>query len=129
MDRYASYVARIRGLREGSEQALVVLTRTNPLALTIIDGRKRLEAVVPALRRALWAIYVDPEEDPFFLSTAERYGTFGGALDSAPVWVGPGPARFLVLSPLVGGADLVDARVQELVADSPEDTGVRRISR
>lgn len=129
VDRFAAYVSRIRGLREGAEQALVVMTRTNPLALTIIDGRKRLEAVVPALRRALWVIYVDPEQDPFFLSTAERYGTLGGALDAAPIWVGPGPARFLVLSSQVRDGDLVSARADELAADSPEDTGVRRISR
>ncbi len=129
VERFAAYVSRIRGLREGAEQALVVMTRTNPLALTVIDGRKRLEAAVPSLRWALWAIYVDLEQDPFFLSTAERYGTLGGALDAAPIWVGPGPARFMVLSSDVGDGELVATRALELAADGPEDTGVRRISR
>jgi len=129
VERFASYVSRIRGLREGAEAALVVLTRTNPLALTVIDGRKRLEAAVPTLRRALWAIYIDPDEDPFFLSTAERYGTLGGAMDTAPIWVGPGPSRFLVMSSLVRQGDLITERAQELLADTPDETGVRRIAR
>jgi len=126
VDRFASYVSRIRGLRDGSERALVIMTRTNPLALTVIEARKRLESMVPSLRRALWVIYVDPDVDPFFLSTVERHGTLGGPLEAAPIWVGPGPMRFLVVSPQVRDADVVSERVAQIVADSPDDTGVRR---
>ncbi len=126
VDRFAAYVSRIRGLRDGSERALAIMTRTNPLALTVIEARKRLESVVPSLRRALWVIYADPEADPFFLSTVERHGTLGGPLEAAPIWVGPGPMRFLVVSPQVRDAEVVSERVAQIVADSPDDTGVRR---
>jgi len=129
MDRFGSHIARISGLREGTEQALVVLTRTNMLAATAIDCRQRLESQVPLLRRALWLIYVDPDQDPFFLSTARTLGELSGPLDTAPVWVGPGMTRFIVMSPLLKNLHRVAERVNEIERDLFDDRRGRVVQR
>jgi hypothetical protein len=101
VEGFAEYLGRIKGIREGTEQVLVVLTRTNPLALTVVDARRRMEGRLSVLRTSRWVIYVDPEQDPFFEAMALRHGHLTGELWEAPLWVGPQDMPFLVLSPAV----------------------------
>ena len=114
MDRYISYLSRIRGLRDATENALVVLTRTIPLPLTVVELRARMEGAIPALRSARWVLYVDDERDPFFEKNALQLGHLTGALSEAPLWVGPRGCPFLVLSPLVRDRSAVDLALDEL---------------
>lgn len=101
VEGFAEYLGRIKGIREGTEQVMVVLTRTNPLALTVVDSRRRMEARLPVLRTSRWIIYIDPEQDPFFETMASRHGHLTGELREAPLWVGPQDMTYLVLSPAV----------------------------
>ncbi len=98
VNAFASYILRIKGIREGTEQVMVVLTSTNPLALTVVDLRRRLETQIPSLRTARWLIYLDPESDPFFEAC---FGHSIGAFDR-PFGRGPRmarPARFPLSRP------------------------------
>lgn len=114
LDAFARYLSRIKGLIDGTEPALVVLTQTNPLALTVVDLRRRLESRVPALRTARWMIYVEPESDPFFQTMALRLGHLTGDLSEAPLWIGPQDSPYLVLSPLLRERELLCTALDEL---------------
>ncbi len=114
LDGFGAYLERIRGLREGTEAALVVLTQTNPLALTVVDLRRRLEGRIPSLRTARWMIFLDPREDPFFATMALRLGHLTADLEEAPIWIGPQDSPFLVLSPNIHNRKLVCASLEEL---------------
>lgn len=114
LDVYASYLQRIKGLLDGTEPALVVLTQTNPLALTVVDVRRRLENRIPALRTSRWVIYWDPDSDPFFGTMASRSGHLTGEPDEAPLWIGPSSSPFLVLMPSLRSRDLVRAGLAKL---------------
>lgn len=121
IEQFGAYLWRIRGLREGAEHALVVVARGKPLALIASDARRQLESWVPALRQAVWMMYLDPEDEPHFLSTAERFGRLSGPLDTAPIWVGPGLTRFIVASPLVTNLHRVADRITEIDRDRRAD--------
>lgn len=114
VDAFAAYLSRIRGLQEGTEQVLVVLTRTNPLALTVVDQRRRLENRLPSLRTARWLIYLDPEADPFFVTMALRLGHLTGDLSEAPIWIGPQDSPYLVVPSFLRNRDAVCSALSEL---------------
>ena len=128
IEQFATYCSRIRGIREGTEQVMVVLTRTNPLALTVLDTRSRLEAKLPMLRHALWVIFFSPEDDPFFMASAERLGQVHGKLAGAPFWEGPRGRRFLVLSPMVKDERVIGDRVRQWDLSDLSETGERWIN-
>jgi hypothetical protein len=94
-ERFVEYLKRIRALVEGTEKAIVVLTRTHPLAWMVINTRRKLEQGLPALRGADWVIFVDPEADPFFDTTASTLGRFEQH-DKLTRWIGPGGCSYLV---------------------------------
>ena len=114
LDVYCRYVSRVRDLLEGKEQAIVILTRTNPLALAVVSLRRQLECRMPTLRTARWLIFLVPGEDPFFLQMATRLGHLSSGVQDAPVWTGPENSPYLVLTPSVERRDLVDLAVQAL---------------
>jgi hypothetical protein len=114
LDAFASFLQRIRGVKDGSEQVMVVLTNTNPLALAVVDLRRRLEFRLPALRTARWLIFVDPQTDPFFESSALRLGHLTGPMEEAPIWIGPQDSPYVVLSPRVRERRLVCQALDEL---------------
>jgi len=113
IDRFVAHVSRIPAVRAGV-RPIVVLTRTIPLAMTVLNARQRIEAALPPLRRATWAIFFDAAEDPFFEAAVRKFGDLQGQLHEAPFWVGPEQARFLILSPAVRNVALVKQRAQEL---------------
>lgn len=112
VDAFARYVGRIAAIRK--TQALVVLTKTNPLALTIVEPRRRLERLLPELRTSRWIIYLDQKADPFFLTMATRLGHLTGGINEAPIWVGPGDAPYLVIDSEVRDHELIRQAVSEL---------------
>lgn len=114
VDAFASFLLRIRGVKDGSEQVMVVLTNTNPLALAVVDLRRRLEARLPSLRTARWLIFVDPQTDPFFESSALVLGHLTGPMEESPLWIGPQDSPYLVLSPRVRERRFVCQALDEL---------------
>lgn len=118
IDRFIRYVSRIPAVSDGAPP-IVVLTRTIPLAMAVLNARRKVEIALPALQRATWAIFVDSSEDPFFEAAAHKIGALERGLNAAPVWVGPGAASFLILSPEVESPALVRKRGEELLGAAP----------
>jgi hypothetical protein len=114
IERFASHVARLGALRE-SHPALVVLTHCNPVALAVLHARRVLTESVPNLANAAWALFVDPEEDPFFVSSAEADGRLDLPLEHAPIWTAATLERFLILSPAVLPECDVEWRIRVLL--------------
>jgi hypothetical protein len=94
IQRFVSYIEKIRVLREGAESPLVVLTRTNPLALTVLNARRQMERQFPLLVSATWAVYLAPDEDPFFSATAGNMGRLDARLEEAPIWTSADQSLF-----------------------------------
>ena len=107
LDQFAAHLRRIEAIAEGMERPIVVLTATNPLVLTVIAARRRLEVAVPALRDATWVVFLDPEQDPFFVSTARAMGAFSASPSGAVTWTSPDNNEYLVATPQ--GAELDEA--------------------
>jgi hypothetical protein len=111
---FIQYAQRIPLLRDGvvgAERPIVLLTQTSPLMLRVVQARRTLEAAIPALTGAAWALFVDPIRDPEMVRNANALGTLSGPLDTAPLWHAD-DRRFLVLSPAI----TVDRNVQVAVA-------------
>jgi hypothetical protein len=119
LDRFIAYLSRIRDFNAGHVEPLVVLTKTNPLPLAILHTRRRLERALPALHHARWMIYLRPEEDPFFDSSA-ALGWLVGELHTAPVWVGPNMERFVVISKQVDDPLTLRNRMASLARDAEQ---------
>lgn len=108
LERFAEHLVRLHVLQERRERALVALTRTNPLALTVLQARRTLEEAIPRLATVPWLIYVDLVADPFFFETAERLGTLDAPIDRAPVWTTAGERFFILSSQLDPSTNLAD---------------------
>lgn len=124
IDGFGRHVARLSIVRTARELPLVVLTRTNPLAMNLVGARRALEAAVPSLARALWLVFFDPTHDPFFVDTARRLGHLDGDVGGAPLWSGPDGFRFLVLGPQVADLDVLPHRIADLVQSSLASSAV-----
>lgn len=112
---HARRVASLRDPIDPEDRAIVILTRTNPLALTVVDARRRIERGVPGLAVAAWAVFVDPREDPFFADAAAKLGKVEGAMADVPIWTSNTGARFMVLSPEVTRAERVRTAIRVLI--------------
>src|SRR4051812_41920004 len=113
LDRFAAYVKRIAVIREG-EKPIIILTKTNPLALMVTNARRKIESLLPQLSRAVWALFVDTKEDPFFAHTARKLGKLDGKMEHVPIWIAPGDAKFMVFSPEVSDFEDVRTRTGEI---------------
>lgn len=122
LERFAAHVARLHALRGVAAGPLVVLTRTNPIALAVLQTRRVLEDAVPELERAPWIVFHDPGEDPFFETAVSGLGTLEDVdWSMAPIWYAPHAQRFLILGPHPKQLDIAAARVAALeLADLPE---------
>lgn len=116
LDRYIHLLSRIHDISSGAVAPIVVLTRTNPLPLAVLHTRRRLERAVPHLRAAHWMIYLRPDHDPFFDSSASL-GWLVGELNAAPVWVGPNMEKFVVISRRVDDVERLRSRLASLGRD------------
>jgi len=111
---FAKYVSRIASIRDGNDLALVVLTKTSPLALSVVQSRAELQNALPALRGARWLIFHDPSMDPFFEEAASQQGRLSGALKDAPLWIDSESEPYLVVSARVGDRERLDSSLREL---------------
>jgi hypothetical protein len=122
LDQFARHLSRVAVLKNPRLLSMVVLARSNPLAMSLLGARRALPVAAPALDHAPWAVFVDPAEDPFFEATAATIGELSGALETAPIWRAPDGHGFLVLSPLVADLDVLGFRVAELLQPAAQAT-------
>ncbi len=96
--RFIAHVGRLPAVRDEAahEPAIVFLTRTSPIPLTVVSARRTLEAKLPSLRRAAWVLFVRAEDDPFFEQGAEQLGLLSAAMTDSPIWIGPDATAYLV---------------------------------
>lgn len=125
---FLDYAARLRVMRARREDALVVLTRTEPLTL-LLPARRALEQALPTLSTAVWALYWDPERDPDLLEHARETGKLEGAAEGAPIWTAPNNMAFLVLSPRVKADGELAKRVARVLDKPQRSSGVQRVER
>ncbi|MBE7480972.1 MAG: hypothetical protein HS104_13445 [Polyangiaceae bacterium] len=130
IERFAAHVARLKVLRGQYSSPLVVLTRTNPLALAVLQTRRVLEDAVPELERAPWLVYHDPAVDPFFESAVAGLGSVEDVdWPLAPIWYAPHAQRFLILGPHDKQLDIAAARVAALELAEVPESGAQQIRR
>lgn len=98
IERFIALAERLPVLKSETQRAIVVLTRTNPVAITVVAARRRIQASVPALARAVWVLFVDPVEDPFCFDTLRNLGTLDAEEVEVPIWRDPDGHEYVVLS-------------------------------
>jgi len=116
LDDFARYVSRMKALALGIAP-LVVLTRTNPLALAVTGARRTLENFVPALRNAAWLVFYERREDPFFEAEADSIGILEPRSEYSAVWTSPTGQYFLIVAR--GDHFDLDSQVHELLTLTP----------
>ena len=126
LDAFIRYASRMSKAFE--QPPMVVLTRTNPIALTVVQARREIEAEIPELARARWFVYLSPEQDPFFLGSAQSLGSLRGPLHRAPIWYGPDAKPYMVLSSCIMDASVVLDGLEQLddIPFPTEATGSNR---
>lgn len=105
-------VSRAKAFSDPRNEALVVLTRTRPLALTL-PARHRLEHEFPIFKGAVWALYWDPQKNPGLVEEAHELGAMRDDLHLAPIWTAQRGERFVVLSPYVLHPEILAQRARE----------------
>jgi hypothetical protein len=114
---FARYVGRMKAIVVGGPSPLVVLTRTNPLALAVTGARRMLESAVPALEGAAWIVFYDRKDDPFFEAEAEAVGILEPRSDRTLMWTSPYGQPFLIVSK--GEYSGLDVQIDELLSMPP----------
>jgi len=133
LDRFAAHLGRMKALRAGSgavgSAPLVVLTRTNPVALAVLQTRRQLEEAVPELEHAAWLVFHDPGLDPFFESSVAGLGMLEEGVEwaAAPIWVAPHGYRFLIVGPHADLLGTVAERVAALESGAMPPSGELRL--
>lgn len=115
--RFIAYAQRIPIFRDAAPEAewsMVLLTTTAPLRLCVLEARHAIEAAIPVLSRALWAIFVDPRRDPLFAENAAAFGAVDRALGGVGIWHTTKDGAFLVLSPDIKGEQQVRIATRRL---------------
>lgn len=118
LDRYLAYIARVADFCSGPSSPMIVLTQASPLPGAAVNVRRRMERVVPALRFALWLIYLRPETAS--AATGASLGWLMGELHTAPIWAGPRRERFLVMSPLIENVPTFVTRATSLTRQNAD---------
>jgi hypothetical protein len=98
LEAFANHVRRLKAVKD-QVAPLIVLHRTNPLALAVIASRRELEKQVPSLHQVGWIIVHNPVMDPFFEQEALDLGEFDDPAAEAPIWSSPGGLHYLVVRP------------------------------
>jgi hypothetical protein len=124
IEQFALHLSKASVLPTNSEP-LVVLTKTSPLALSVIQTRKILEGLLPPLRTAAWVIFYDPFDDPFFAVEVGKRGVLDDEINRAPIWSTYGEGEYLVLVPESRHQGSLRVRVFELLKRA---SGMSRIS-
>jgi hypothetical protein len=98
LEAFGNHVRRLKAMND-RVSPLIVLHRTNPVALAVIASRRELEKQVPSLHQVGWIIVHDPSADPFFEQEALDLGQFDDPAAIAPIWSSPGGLHYLVARP------------------------------
>jgi hypothetical protein len=125
---FLDYAARLRVMHDRRAEALVVLTRTDPLTL-LLPARRALEQALPTLSTALWALYWDAARDPELLERARKTGSLEEPANQAPIWTAPNNMSFLILSQRVSADSELTQRVGVLREKPQRSSGVQRVDR
>ena len=97
IDRFMRYISHLN--RSELLGSIVILTKTNPLAMRIIGDRIRLCSKIPKLETALWCIFIDEETDPFVWDNLMRSGEIIGHPKQAPIFTDYDGADYLLFVP------------------------------
>jgi len=101
LDRFGAHVRRFQtALTVSDAPAIVVFTRANPLGLAVINARRKLELLLPALQNASWVLFVDPVCDPFFMDSVRKFGTLVDRPPDSIEWTTAAGASFLIAKPV-----------------------------
>ncbi|MFZ6015960.1 MAG: hypothetical protein ACOYUZ_06460 [Patescibacteria group bacterium] len=99
LQRYIEYLKRSRlGFCEDLGNCIVALTKCNPPAMMLASARRQLENEFPALRTAVWAVWIDMQ-DPFIFSNLHRLGEIEDEISPAPIWRDFDERAYLLLVP------------------------------
>lgn len=118
LERFIEYAKRLPALRQAAvarQRPIVVLTRTSPVAITIVSARRKVESAVAGLSGAVWAIFVDPVQDPFFFETVQSLGRLEGATEDMPIWYDDDGRPYVVVSSDASRAGRVRTAVRVLL--------------
>jgi len=122
-EAFVKFVRRLDSAVNGNTPAIIVLTRTNPVALQVINTRRRLCRLFPAFREALWVIFVDVRHEPFFEREAGQLGSLDGPLDGSPIWHElVADDRYLVLTPCTTDIALLQRQLEKLTLSAAQQT-------
>lgn len=76
---FEKYIKYIRRLDKATlENAITLLINTENVPYGILKPRQVLQQQIPALARALWCVYVDPQRDPFVFNNLASVGKLYG---------------------------------------------------
>lgn len=115
LEGFVKSVGCMDGVRDGSVPSIIVLTRTSPVALLVLKLRRQVCTEFPALSQALWVIFVDDRQEPFFQSEAEKLGTFDGPLAQSPIWHEQATDdRYIILTPQTKDAGNLQSQLIKL---------------
>lgn len=128
VERFTNHIRRMPAVAGNGIAPLVLLTRTNPLALAVLQTRRVLEEAVPGLARASWIIFHDEQDDPFFVGAASELGSFDVAYEHGPIWTTSSEQRFLILGTHAKHLEFAAGRLAEFEVGSMPESGLRRIT-
>ncbi len=124
VQHFAKHLGRVAVLRNPRTRVIVALSRTQPLAISLLGSRRTLAGAAPALAQASWVVFLDPRQDSTFEAAARQLGELDGSLEDAPVWTSPSSERFLILSPRVSDVGGLPARLAVLQYGEEPDTAI-----
>lgn len=97
IEKFCELVRRIDGVVSGGQIPIIILSRTNPLMLSVVNVRRKIEAAIPSLRAATWAVFVDSQQDPFFHENARKLGALEPLPGGGLTWRGPSNEEYSVV--------------------------------
>lgn len=126
IDRFVRCASTITDICGDAEPPIVVLCRTNPLAITVVEARRQIVRAIPALATATWVVFVDLLRDPFFARAARAQG----ALAHGPCglqWVDPDALVYLVAGIQTVESESPPSRSMERMRTRPSDPRYARV--
>jgi hypothetical protein len=116
VEDFLSHAARVAVFRRQPLDAIFIFTMTNPLALRVLEGRRKIERAFPSSVSSIWAVLADLEENPFFFENATDLGALEGKKADVPVWTTKAGEQFLVLSSEVSRDTRVRTALRSAIA-------------
>lgn len=86
LDRYITYIGRLDDVKNADPPPILVITQTLLFYSNVIATRAAIVKALPTLSTAMWIIFVDPNENPFYVRNTEERGDLNDEIHNAPVW-------------------------------------------